>query len=300
MQVENKITEENIRIDQYLSTELEMSRSKCQKLIKEEKVLINGKKTSNNYQLKKTDTIEIIGQLEEVIDIKAEDIPIDIVYEDDDLLIVNKKSGMVVHPAVGNYSKTLVNALMYRFSLSNGTSAVRPGIVHRIDKDTSGLLIVAKNDWAHEKLSEMIKNKDVERKYIALVDGIIPHETGTIDAPIGRDIDNRQRMMVTDINAKDSITHFKVLKRYQNKTLIECKLETGRTHQIRVHMKYIGYPIYNDPVYGKTKNATDFGQFLHSRSIKFIHPRTKKEIYYEVDLPSEFKTYLDSLENKID
>ena len=149
MQVENKITEENIRIDQYLSTELEMSRSKCQKLIKEEKVLINGKKTSNNYQLKKTDTIEIIGQLEEVFNIKAEDIPIDIVYEDDDLLIVNKKSGMVVHPAVGNYSKTLVNALMYRFSLSNGTSAVRPGIVHRIDKDTSGLLIVAKNDWAH-------------------------------------------------------------------------------------------------------------------------------------------------------
>lgn len=298
MQVENKITSENVRIDQYLSTELDMSRSKCQKLIKEEKVLINGKKTSNNYLLKQTDTIEILGELEEVIDIKAEDIPLDIIYEDEDLLIVNKKSGMVVHPAVGNYSKTLVNALMYRFSLSTGTSSVRPGIVHRIDKDTSGLLIVAKNDWAHEKLSEMIKNKEIERKYLALVDGIIPHETGTIDAPIGRDIENRQRMMVTDINAKDAITHFKVLKRYQNKTLIECKLETGRTHQIRVHMKYIGYPIYNDPVYGKTKNPTDFGQFLHSKSIKFQHPRTKKEIYYEVDVPSEFKEYLDSLENK--
>ena len=298
MQVKNKITEEKIRIDQYLSTELDMSRSKCQKLIKEEKVLINGKKIPNNYQLKKNDNIEIIGEVEEVIDIKAEDIPLDIVYEDDDLLIVNKKSGMVVHPAVGNYSKTLVNALMYRLSLSVGTSKLRPGIVHRIDKDTSGLLIVAKNDWAHEQLSEMIKNKDVERKYIALVDGIIPHETGTIDAPIGRDENNRQRMMVTNVNAKDSITHFKVLKRYQNQTLIECKLETGRTHQIRVHMKYIGYPIYNDPVYGKTKNPTDFGQFLHSYSIKFIHPRTKKEIYYEVDVPTEFRKYLDSLEKK--
>lgn len=298
MQVKNKITEEKIRIDQYLSTELDMSRSKCQKLIKEEKVLINGKKIPNNYQLKKNDNIEIIGEVEEVIDIKAEDIPLDIVYEDDDLLIVNKKSGMVVHPAVGNYSKTLVNALMYRFSLSVGTSKLRPGIVHRIDKDTSGLLIVAKNDWAHEQLSEMIKNKDVERKYIALVDGIIPHETGSIDAPIGRDENNRQRMMVTNVNAKDSITHFKVLKRYQNQTIIECKLETGRTHQIRVHMKYIGYPIYNDPVYGKTKNPTDFGQFLHSYSIKFIHPRTKKEIYYEVDVPTEFREYLDSLEKK--
>lgn len=295
MQVENKVTSKNIRVDQYLAVELDMSRSKIQKLIKDEKVLINGKKTSSNYILKPVDLIEVIGDLEEVIDIVAEDIPLDVLYEDDDLLIVNKRSGMVVHPAVGNYSKTLVNALMYRFSLSSGSSPIRPGIVHRIDKDTSGLLVVAKNDWAHEKLSEMIKEKKVERTYIALVDGIIPHETGTIDAPIGRDPINRQKMMVTDINAKDSVTHFKVLHRYKDKTLIECKLETGRTHQIRVHMQYIGYPIYNDPVYGKRKNASEFGQFLHSKSIRFLHPRTKKEIYYEAALPKEFQEYLDSL-----
>ncbi len=222
MQIENKITTENVRIDQYLAIELDVSRSKIQKLIKEEKILINDNKTSNNYILKATDNIKIIGELDRVIDIKPENIPLDIVYEDDDLLIVNKKSGMVVHPAAGNFEKTLVNALLYRFNLSSGTSSIRPGIVHRIDKDTSGLLVVAKNDWAHEKLSEMIKNKEIERIYIALVDGNIPHETGTVDAPIGRDIDNRQRMMVTDINAKDAITHFKVLKRYNNQTLINA------------------------------------------------------------------------------
>lgn len=298
MQIENMITTENIRIDQYLATELDVSRSKIQKLIKKEKILINDKKTSNNYILKSTDNIKIIGELEMVIDIKPENIPLDIVYEDDDLLIVNKKSGMVVHPAAGNFEKTLVNALLYRFNLSSGTSSIRPGIVHRIDKDTSGLLVVAKNDWTHERLSEMIKNKEIERIYIALVDGNIPHETGTVDAPIGRDIDNRQRMMVTDINGKDSITHFKVLKRYSRHTLIKCKLETGRTHQIRVHMKYIGYPIYNDPVYGKRKETTSFGQFLHSTSIKFKHPRTNKEIYYEAPLPNEFQEYLDSIEVK--
>ncbi len=298
MQIENKITTENVRIDQYLAIELDVSRSKIQKLIKEEKILINDNKTSNNYILKATDNIKIIGELDRVIDIKPENIPLDIVYEDDDLLIVNKKSGMVVHPAAGNFEKTLVNALLYRFNLSSGTSSIRPGIVHRIDKDTSGLLVVAKNDWAHEKLSEMIKNKEIERIYIALVDGNIPHETGTVDAPIGRDIDNRQRMMVTDINAKDAITHFKVLKRYNNQTLIKCKLETGRTHQIRVHMKYIGYPIYNDPVYGKRKETTSFGQFLHSTSIRFKHPRTNKEIYYEAPLPKEFQEYLDNIEVK--
>ncbi len=278
MQIENKITTENVRIDQYLATELDVSRSKIQKLIKEEKILINDNKTSNNYILKATDNIKIIGELDRVIDIKPENIPLDIVYEDDDLLIVNKKSGMVVHPAAGNFEKTLVNALLYRFNLSSGTSSIRPGIVHRIDKDTSGLLVVAKNDWAHEKLSEMIKNKEIERIYIALVDG------------------NRQRMMVTDINAKDAITHFKVLKRYNNQTLIKCKLETGRTHQIRVHMKYIGYPIYNDPVYGKRKETTSFGQFLHSYKMKFIHPLTKKEMEFIAPLPEEFEEFLKTID----
>ena len=230
------------------------------------------------------------------ITIEKEDIPLDIVYEDDNLLIINKESGMVVHPAPGNYHGTMVNALMYKFSLSNNDS-IRPGIVHRIDKDTSGLLVVAKDDKTHELLSDMIKNKQVERIYYALVDGIIPHETGTIDAPIGRDIDNRQKMKVTDINSKDAITHFRVLKRFNNhnQTLIECKLDTGRTHQIRVHMAYIGYPVYNDPVYGKRKETTAFGQFLHSKKISFVHPITNELIEKETDLPLEFKNYLDEL-----
>lgn len=289
------VKENNDRLDQYLSTELDISRSKIQKLIKDGKILLNDKVVNSSHQVKIDDQIEVNDDLTFEIKIDGEDIPLDVVYEDDDLLVINKKSGMVVHPAPGNYTGTMVNALIYRFNLSKGSSSIRPGIVHRIDKDTSGLLVVAKNDFTHEKLAEMIKNKEVERKYIALVDGVIMHETGTIDAPIGRDIDNRQKMMVTDINSKDSITHFKVLKRYEDKTLIECKLDTGRTHQIRVHMEYIGFPIYNDPVYGKRKNTTEFGQFLHSKSIRFKHPRTGKEIYIESELPDEFKNYLEEL-----
>lgn len=289
------VKENNDRLDQYLSTELDISRSKIQKLIKDGKILLNDKVVNSSHQVKIDDQIEVNDDLTFEIKIDGEDIPLDVVYEDDDLLVINKKSGMVVHPAPGNYTGTMVNALIYRFNLSKGSSPIRPGIVHRIDKDTSGLLVVAKNDFTHEKLSEMIKNKEVERIYIALVDGVIMHETGTIDAPIGRDIDNRQKMMITDINSKDSITHFKVLKRYSDKTLIECKLDTGRTHQIRVHMEYIGYPIYNDPIYGKKKNTTEFGQFLHSKSIRFKHPRTGKEIYFESDLPKEFNDYLETI-----
>jgi len=286
---------ENIRIDQYLTEELDISRSKIQKLIKEEKVSVNGKLINNNYKVKINDEIEVNDELDFEISIEAENIPLDIMYEDEYLLIVNKKSGMVVHPAPGNYSGTLVNALMGKFNLSN--DKIRPGIVHRIDKDTSGLLVVAKDDKTHELLGNMIKNKEVERIYIAVVDGVIKHETGTIDAPIGRDPNNRQKMKVTDENSKDSITHFRVLKRYNNNTLIECKLETGRTHQIRVHMNYIGFPISNDPVYGRGKKTTSFGQMLHSKSIRFLHPITKKEIYFESDVPNEFKDYLKMIEN---
>ena len=295
--MELEVTRDNIRIDQYLATELDFSRSKIQKLIKQGKILVNGKGVSSSYSVKIGDFILINDELDFTISVEAEDIPLDIVYEDDYLLVVNKKSGMVVHPAPGNYSGTLVNALLYRFSLSNNDS-IRPGIVHRIDKDTSGLLVVAKDDKTHELLSDMIKNKKVERTYLALVDGIIPHETGTIDAPIGRDIDNRQKMKVTDINSKDAVTHFRVLKRFNsvNQTLIECKLETGRTHQIRVHMAYIGYPIYNDPVYGRRKQTTEFGQFLHSKKISFVHPVSGALIEKEVDLPEEFKFYLDDLD----
>ena len=295
--MELEVTKDNVRIDQYLALELDFSRSKIQKLIKQEKILVNGRVVSSSHSVKVGDNILINDELDFTISVEPEDIPLDIVYEDDYLLVVNKQSGMVVHPAPGNYSGTLVNALLYRFSLSNNDS-IRPGIVHRIDKDTSGLLVVAKDDKTHELLGDMIKNKKVERTYLALVDGIIPHETGTIDAPIGRDIDNRQKMKVTDINSKDAVTHFKVLKRFNsvNQTLIECKLETGRTHQIRVHMAYIGYPIYNDPVYGKRKQTTEFGQFLHSKKISFIHPVSGDLIEKEVDLPVEFKSYLDDLD----
>lgn len=290
--MELEVNKDNIRIDQYLADSLDISRSKIQKLIKQGKILVDGKETSSSYQVKIGNIIEVNDELDFSISITGENIPLDIIYEDQYLLVINKPSGMVVHPAPGNYTGTLVNALIYHFNFDN--TNIRPGIVHRIDKDTSGLLVVAKDDKTHELLSDMIKNKKVERTYWALVDGIIPHETGTIDAPIGRDIDNRQKMKVTDINSKDAITHFRVLKRFPqtNQTLIECKLETGRTHQIRVHMAYIGYPIYNDPVYGKRKNTTSFGQFLHSKKISFIHPITHELIEKEVDLPIEFQEYL--------
>ena len=280
------------RLDQFLAKKMDVSRSKIQKLISEGKVLVDGKTVSASFLVDYENDIEVNDELNYEITVEKENIPLDIVYEDDYLLIVNKKSGMVVHPAAGNYSGTLVNALLYRFDLKGGSEKYRPGIVHRIDKDTSGLMVVAKDEKTHELLSEMIKNKEVERKYIAIVEGVIPHETGTIDAPIGRDINNRQKMAVTSVNGKDSITHFRVLERFSKYTLIECTLETGRTHQIRVHMAYIGYPIVNDPVYGRSKNTTEYGQYLHSKSIRFIHPITKKEIYFETDMPFEFKEFL--------
>lgn len=284
---------ENMRIDSYLALKLDLSRSKIQKLIKEGLVTVNNKKVNANYLVKENDQIEINDELNYEINIEPENIPLDIIYEDEDLLIINKKSGMVVHPAPGHYSGTLVNALLYRFNLTSGEKH-RPGIVHRLDKDTSGLMLVAKNEWTHEKLAEMISKKEVERKYLAIVDGLIKHDTGTIDAPIGRDINDRQKMAVTDQNAKEAITHFKVLERFHNNTLIECILETGRTHQIRVHLAYIGYPVNNDPAYGRGK-ATEFGQMLHSKSIKLKHPRTGKELFFEIEPPQEFKDKLDKL-----
>lgn len=285
--------EQTMRLDAYLALKLNLSRSKVQKLIKEEKVLVNNKVVNSNYLVKLNDEILVNDELNYEINVEPENIPIDIVYEDDDLLVINKTSGMVVHPAPGHYTKTLVNALLYRFNLTSGEK-IRPGIVHRLDKDTSGLMLVAKNEETHEKLSEMISKKEVERHYLAITEGVIKHDTGTIDAPIGRDPNNRQKMKVTDINAKEAITHFKVLERFKNNTLIECILETGRTHQIRVHLSYINHPIVNDPVYGRGK-CSEFGQMLHSTSIKFNHPRTGKELFFKADPPLEFMQKLNEL-----
>lgn len=284
-----------VRIDKYLSEKLDISRNRIQKLIDEEKILVNNKPIESNYKVKLNDEIDVKDDLNFSIDIKKEDIPLDIVYEDEHLLVINKESGMVVHPAPGHYTGTLVNALLYRFDLKG--DSIRPGIVHRLDKDTSGLMLVAKTEKVHDLLSNMIKNKEVRRCYLALVEGVIPHETGTIDAPIGRDVYDRQKMTVTDINSKDAITHFKVLKRYKDKTLIECLLETGRTHQIRVHMKYINHPVVNDPIYSK-KKSDSFGQMLHSKNIEFIHPITKEKLSFEIDVPKEFTDYLIMLESE--
>lgn len=292
-----KISEENVgkRIDKYLSENLDYSRTIIQKMIDNENIKVNDKKTKASYKLELNDTIIVDDNFKEETDILPENINLDIVYEDSDLMIINKPSGMVVHPGNGNQEHTLVNALMgYTTNLSDGSEEARPGIVHRLDKDTSGLMVVAKNNKAHELLAEAFKNKDIHRYYTALVIGQLDTSEGLIDAPIGRDPKDRKRYTVTKQNSKNAITHFNVLKRYKGYTLINLKLETGRTHQIRVHMKYIGYPIFNDPVYTKMK-GTPFGQFLHSREIDFYHPITKEHLHFTAPLPKEFQDYLDTL-----
>ena len=287
------------RIDQYLSRldDIGLTRSKIQFLIKTNNILVNGKKTKNSYKLEPSDIIDITFVKEENR-VKGEDIPLNIVYEDDDIIVVNKPSGMVVHPSVGNTSKTLVNALVNYSKLSSINGDYRPGIIHRIDKDTSGLLLVAKNDKSHLFLQEELKLRKIKRIYIALVSGVIKHDTGEIDAPIGRDKNDRKKMAVTSNNSKEAVTHFKVLDRYKNSTLIECKLDTGRTHQIRVHMKYIGHPLVNDPVYSKGKNIDNYGQMLHATLLSFIHPTTKKEMTFKVEPDDEFKSILEIYKNQ--
>lgn len=281
------------RIDKYLAEELGISRSTVKKMIDEGFVLVNGKEVKASLILSEADELFVKDGFIKEASFEAEDIPINIVYEDDDLLVINKKSGMVVHPGNGNTSGTLVNALMhYTKNLSN-KEAFRPGIVHRIDKDTSGLMLVAKNDKAHDILAEGFKNKTIKREYIALVCDVIGEDSGVIDAPIGRDAKDRKKMCVTSENSKKAVTHFKVLKRYEHYTLLRLILDTGRTHQIRVHMKYIGHPVYNDPVYGKAYN--DFGQFLHSASIDFEQPTTHEHLHFECDVPKEFQDFLDTL-----
>lgn len=289
---------ENVRIDKYLSEELDYSREFIHKLISNGLILVNDKPIKASYKVEFNDNI-IINEEEYKLDtdIVPVKMDIDVVYEDEYLMVINKPSGLVVHPGSGNYNNTLVNGLMYYTkNLSDIGGDERPGIVHRIDKDTSGLIMVAKTNKAHEILADDFKNKRINREYIALLDGVFKNSSATIDAPIGRDKTNREKMAVTDINSKKAVTNMKVLKRYDNNTLVSCILETGRTHQIRVHMAYIGYPVHNDPVYNK-KEADSFGQFLHSYKMSFIHPITKEKMSFECPLPQEFQEYLDILES---
>ena len=289
----------DVRIDKYIADNTDYSRNLILNLIKNGDILVNDSKIKPSYKVRQGDKITINNVKTDTEDITPWDYPLDIVFEDDDIIIINKPSGMVVHPGNGNKDHTLVNALKsYTDKLSDINGVERLGIVHRIDKDTSGLIMVAKTNKAHEILGEYFKEHSIKREYIALLCGIFPHDTATIDAPIGRDEKNRLRMTVTPNNSKKAITHLEVLKRYKaGYTLVKARLETGRTHQIRVHTKYIGYPVYNDPVYSN-KSTDDFGQFLHSYSMEFIHPITKEKMYFKRDVPKYFKDFLDKLDNE--
>lgn len=287
------------RIDAYLADIFkELSRSYVQKLLESGQILVNDKKAKSNYRIKQGDEIEINIPEPAPLEVKPEEIKFDIIYEDDDIIVVNKPQGMVVHPAAGNYTGTLVNALLkHCINLSGINGVLRPGIVHRIDKDTSGVLIVAKNDVAHKSLANQIKDHTVNRKYITLVEGVIKVDNGTIEGSIGRHHTDRKRMDIVS-TGKHAVTHFKVLERFSNYTLIEAKLETGRTHQIRVHMCHIGHPVVGDPVYGIKKQKFNLeGQALHAALLGFIHPRTGHYMEFSAPLPSYFEKLLNNLRN---
>ncbi|HOV25861.1 MAG TPA: RluA family pseudouridine synthase [Pseudobacteroides sp.] len=286
----------DLRIDSWISEKLpEHSRTYIKKLIDNEAVLVNGKKVKSNYKLKLNDEVLIHVPDPVKLDVEAEKIDMDIVYEDKDILVINKPKGMVVHPAAGNYSGTLVNGLMDYCGdeLSDINGVIRPGIVHRIDKDTSGLLVVAKNNMAHEKFTDMLKAHEIKRVYYAVVDGVIREESGKIDAPIGRHPVDRKKMAVNTRNGRRAVTYFKVMERFKDATLVEVRLETGRTHQIRVHMSYIGYPVMGDEVYGRRSRKIDTkGQVLHAKILEFVHPVSGENMRFEVDLPDYFKEVL--------
>lgn len=293
--------DEGQRLDVYISNQLaHLSRSFIQKLIGQGNIQINGsKEIVKKYKVSENDEIEIEIPDPELLKIEPEDIPVDIVYEDEDIVIVNKPQGMVVHPAPGNYHGTLVNALLYQCkNLSSINGVIRPGIVHRIDKDTSGLLMVAKNDKAHRSLAEQLKEHSVNRVYIALVHGNIREEHGTINAPIGRHPIDRMKMAVVDRNGRNAVTHFRVLERYGDYSFIEARLETGRTHQIRVHMSYIHHPLVGDPIYGQKKEKfyTE-GQALHAQTIGFIHPSTGEYMEFHAEIPDRFNEIIKKIEN---
>ena len=289
------------RVDAYISSvENEISRTAIQRLIEEGIITVNGKKVKVSYKVQENDIVEIRESKPKEIELKAEKIPIEVIYEDEDIIVVNKPKGLVVHPAVGNPDGTLVNAIMdiCKDTLSGIGGKIRPGIVHRLDKDTSGILIVAKNDLSHINISNQIKNHEVEKTYIALVRGNVRENEATINMPIGRNTKDRKKMEIRK-NGKDAITHFKVLKRYEKYTLLEIKIETGRTHQIRVHLSHIGYPVVGDYTYSNGKNDFNVeGQMLHAKKIKFKHPNTNKVMELEAKLPEYFEKIIDKLNQK--
>lgn len=292
------ITDQTGRIDKVLAElEPEVTRSQLKNLINGGHVTVNGQTIKPKYKVRSGDRISLIKPEPQTLELTPENIPLDIVYEDNDVIVVNKPQGMVVHPAPGHQDHTLVNALLYHSPLSTINGTFRPGIVHRIDKDTSGLLMVAKNDLAHQSLAEQLRNKTNKREYLALVYGQIKEDEGTIDAPLGRNPQDRKKQAVVK-GGRHAVTHFKVMKRYANFTLVKCILETGRTHQIRVHMKYIGHPLVGDPLYGPRKVIGKDGQFLHAALLGFNHPRTGKEMIFEVPLPENFQKMLDKLDKQ--
>lgn len=289
------IKEAGNRLDKALADLTELSRSQANEAIKAGTVLVNGKSAKANYAVKEGDVITYELPEEEVLEYKAEDIPLDIIYEDADVAVVNKPQGMVVHPSAGHTSGTLVNALMYHVKdLSSINGVVRPGIVHRIDKDTSGLLMIAKNDKAHNALAAELKDKKSLRKYVAIVHGNLPNDRGVIEAPIGRSDKDRKKQAVT-AKGKPAVTRFTVLERFGNYTLVELQLETGRTHQIRVHMAYIGHPVAGDPLYGPRKTLKGHGQFLHAKTLGFTHPTTGELVEFTAEDPAIFKETLEKL-----
>lgn len=284
------------RIDKVLGHFLsDVSRSQLQKWIEDGHVTVDGQVVKTKYKLKTGDVVKIIPEAPQTIDLEPEDIPLDIVYEDDDVIVVNKPAGMVVHPAPGHPGHTLVNALLYHSPLSTINGEFRPGIVHRIDKDTSGLLMVAKNDLAHRSLAAQLKAKTNQREYVALVHGVIKEDQGTIDAPLGRSKKDRKKQAVV-MDGRHAVTHFEIVKRYRHYTLVKCRLETGRTHQIRVHMAYIGHPLAGDPLYGPRKTLAGPGQYLHAGLLGFKHPRTGQEMTFTAPLPDYFTKMLEHLD----
>lgn len=287
------VDEEDVRIDKYLASKTDFSRETITKMIAEEYILVNGKSIKASYKVKVGDVILIKDGFVKEMSLEATKMDIDIVYEDEYLMVINKDSGVVVHPGAGNSNDTLVNGLLYYNKTLSKGEEFRPGIVHRLDKDTSGLMIVAKDDKAHELLADDFKNKRIHREYIALLDGVFPQKKAIIDAPIGRSKQYFDKMEVCK-DGKKAITNLEVIKKYKDYTLVKLVLETGRTHQIRVHLAYIGYPVHNDPVYSN-KVCTDFGQFLHSAYLKFKHPITGEVLEFNSKLPEEFQTFIDNL-----